>query len=202
MQSCDTKRRLRDTSWLQVNALIESSGQPGGADTGARRVIQGQPYNHYAKEKIMKRLNKIAVAVAVSVSVGLAATAYAHQGEDHGAQSGQHQGMMGHGQMQGSGHGNMQGMGHGMQGGKQGQGHGGSHAGQQLMTPEERTAMQEKMRNAKTPEERQQIALENRAEMQKRAAEKGITLPEHRGPHGHGGMGPNATQAPATTETR
>ncbi len=166
----------------------------------------------------MKKLNKIATAVAVSVTVGLAATAYAHQGEGRGtgpgAQSGQHQGMqggmMGHGQMQGMGHGNMQamghgnmqGMGHGMQGGKHGHGHGGSQAGQQLMTPEERTAMQEKMRNAKTPEERQQIALANRAEMQKRAAEKGITLPEHRGPHGHRGMGPNATQEPATTETK
>ena len=60
-------------------------------------------------------------------------------------------------------------------------GHG---AGQQLMTPEERTALMEKMRNAKTPEERQKIAAANRAEMQKRAKEKGITLPEHRGPHG------------------
>ncbi len=151
----------------------------------------------------MKNLNKIATGVALSLAVGLAATAYAHQGEGRGtgpgAQSGQHQGMQG-GMM---GHGQMQGMGYGMQGGvdgMQGRGHGGSQAGQQLMTPEERTAMQEKMRNAKTPEERQQIALANRAEMQKRAAEKGITLPEHRGPHGHAGMGPNAAPtAPATT---
>jgi hypothetical protein len=73
-----------------------------------------------------------------------------------------------------------------------GAGHG---AGQQLMTPEERTALQEKMRNAKTPEERQQIAAANRAEMQKRATEKGITLPEGRGPRT--GATP---QAPATTE--
>lgn len=145
----------------------------------------------------MKNLNKIATGVALSLAVGLAATAYAHQGEGRGtgpgAQSGQHQGMMGHGQMQGMG---MQGGVDGMQG----RGHGGSQAGQQLMTPEERTAMQEKMRNAKTHEERQQIALTNRAEMQKRAAEKGITLPEHRGPHGHAGMGPNAAPtAPVTT---
>ena len=58
----------------------------------------------------------------------------------------------------------------------------GPMAGQQLMTPEERTALQEKMRNARTPEERQKLAEANRAEMQKRAKEKGITLPE---PHLH-----------------
>jgi predicted phage tail protein len=52
---------------------------------------------------------------------------------------------------------------------------------QQLVTPEERSAFQEKMRNAKTPEERQEIAQAQRAEMQKRAQEKGIT----------GFMGPN-----------
>jgi len=153
----------------------------------------------------MNKLNKVATAVALSLTVGLAATAYAHQGEGGGtgpgAQDGQHQGMQG-GMM---GHGQMQGMGHGMQGGdhgKQGRGHGDSQAGHQLMTPEERTAMQEKMHNAKTPEERQQIALANRAEMQKRAQEKGITLPEHRGPHGHAGMGPNFTpKAPAAPES-
>ncbi len=153
----------------------------------------------------MKNLNKIATGIALAFTVGLAATAYAHQGEGRGtgpgAQSGQHQGMQG-GMM---GHGQMQGMGHSMQGGehgKQSRGHDGTQAGQQLMTPEERTAMQEKMRSAKTPEERQQIATANRAEMQKRAQEKGITLPEHRGSHGHAGMGPNTTQAPATTETK
>jgi hypothetical protein len=65
-------------------------------------------------------------------------------------------------------------------------GHGehGSKAAQSLATPEERSAMQEKMRAAKTPVERQQIASANRAEMQKRATEKGITMPEHRGEHG------------------
>ena len=43
------------------------------------------------------------------------------------------------------------------------------------------------MRAAKTPEERQQIASANRAEMQKRATQKGITLPEHRGSQGRTG---------------
>jgi hypothetical protein len=71
-------------------------------------------------------------------------------------------------------------------------GHG---AAQQLMTPDERTALMEKMRNAATPEERQKIAEATRTEMQKRAKEKGITLPEHRGPHF--GATP---QAPGTTE--
>ena len=75
------------------------------------------------------------------------------------------------------------GMGPGMMGGMQ-----------QLMTPEEHSALQEKMRNAKTPDERQKLAEANHAEMQKRAKEKGITLPEPHGPRGGfgpGSMGPN-----------
>jgi hypothetical protein len=146
----------------------------------------------------MKSLNKVATGVAVSLTLGLAAVAYAQPGQmggnmGPGAQAGQQHGMQG-----GMGQGRMQqGMNHG--GGKHAQrgetkGHGnhGSQAGQSLMTPEERTAMQEKMRAATTPEERQQIATANRAEMQKRATEKGITLPEHRGPHGRG-TGPATT---------
>ena len=63
----------------------------------------------------------------------------------------------------------------------------GSGQGAQLMTPEERLAMREKMRNAATFEDRRALADANRAEMQKRAREKGITLPDTRGPHyGHG----------------
>lgn len=72
----------------------------------------------------------------------------------------------------------------------------GTQAVQQLMTPEERAALQERMRSAKTPEERQQIAAATRTEMEKRAKDKGITLPEHRGRHGAGPM----PTAPATTE--
>lgn len=59
----------------------------------------------------------------------------------------------------------------------------------QLMTPEERQAFAEKMRNAKTPEERRTLAEANRAEMEKRAKEKGITLPQAHGPRA--GFGPN-----------
>jgi len=145
----------------------------------------------------MKTLNKITVAVALSL--GLAATAYAHPGQMGNG--------MGPGAQQGGQH-QMQGMNHGGKhaaGGQQtnrGEGCDGAkaqgstpQAGQQLMTPDERTAMRDKMRNARTPEERQQIATANHAEMQKRAAEKGITLPEHRNHQGHG-MGRNA--APAT----
>jgi hypothetical protein len=62
------------------------------------------------------------------------------------------------------------------------------------MTDDERQAFLDKMRNAKTPEERQKLALENRAEMQKRAAERGIELPPMRGPRmGYGG-GPGMRQ--------
>ena len=153
----------------------------------------------------MKTFNKIAIAVALSL--GLAATAYAQPGRMGGgmgpcAQQGGQQQMQGG---MGMGQGRMQNMNYG---GKQGAGcpqaNSGQgcnftnnqgarpQAGQQLMTPEERTAMREKMRNAQTPEERQQIAMANHAEMQKRAAEKGITLPEFRGPRGRAGTGPNA----------
>ncbi len=164
----------------------------------------------------MKTFNTIATAVALSV--GLAATVYAQQGPMGGgmgscAQQGgqQVQGCAGMGRMQtmqgGMGMGHMQGMNYG---GRQGAGcqqanHGPGcdfannpdarpQAGQQLMTPEERTAMREKMRAAATPEERQQIMAANHAEMQKRAAEKGITLPEQPGPYGRANRGPNAAQ--------
>jgi hypothetical protein len=69
------------------------------------------------------------------------------------------------------------------------------------MTPEEWAAHREQMLNAATFEERQQIAAANHAEMQKRAAERGISLPQQVGPRQ--GMGPRfraAPQAPAATE--
>jgi len=128
----------------------------------------------------MKPTYKLAAGVIASLGLGIAvATAYANPGQ------------MGGGMEHGKG-----GMQHGAQGGMQhgGMGGGAGHgAGQQLMTPEERTALQEKMRNAKTPEERQQIATATRTEMEKRAKEKGITLPEHSGPYFGG-----TRQAPAT----
>lgn len=153
----------------------------------------------------MKPTYKLAAGVIASLGLGIAvATAYANPGQmgggmEHGKSGMQHgaKGGMQHGKG-GKQHGAQGGMQHGAQGGMQhgGMGGGAGHgAGQQLMTPEERTALQEKMRNAKTPEERQQIAAANRAEMQKRATEKGITLREGRGPRAG-----NTPQAPATTE--
>ena len=95
-------------------------------------------------------------------------------------------GNMGYGPMQGGMRQGMMGGGNGygmMQGGRPQGMAGPNSAIQQLMTPEERSALFEKMRNAKTPDERQKLATENRAELEKRAKEKGITLPPARGPH-------------------
>lgn len=132
----------------------------------------------------MKQSHKFAAGVVAALGLGIAvAAAYANPGQMGGGMGPHMQGGMPHG-MQHVSQGGMQ---HGMQGGMR---HG---AGQQLMTPEERTALHEKMRNAKTPEERQKIAEATRTEMQKRAQEKGITLPEHRGPHFGG-----TSQAPTT----
>ena len=64
-----------------------------------------------------------------------------------------------------------------------------NQSNQQLMTPEERIAIQDKMSKATTIEERQKIAVANRTEMEKRAKEKGITLPLQHSPLG--GYGPS-----------
>jgi Spy/CpxP family protein refolding chaperone len=115
----------------------------------------------------MKRSSKIAVGIVASLGLGLAvASAYAHP---------EHMG-------RGMGPGGMGGM-------KQGANCDHKMMGQQLMTSEERTTLREKMHSAATPEERQKLAEATRTEMQKRAKEKGITLPEHRGPGA--GFGPN-----------
>lgn len=149
----------------------------------------------------MNSTQKWIISIGTTLSLGLAAAAVS-------AHPGQMDGGMQHGMRGGEQHGMQGGMGQGMRGGAQhgkleGKGSRGVHqgenrpqGGQSLMTPEERTALREKMRSANTPEERQQIATATRTEMEKRAKEKGITLPEHRGRHG---AGPNAT-APATTE--
>ena len=144
----------------------------------------------------MKQSHKFAAGLIASLSLGVAvAAAYAQPGPMGGGKGPHMQGGMQHGAKGGAQHAMTGGRGHGgMSGGAAGLG-----AGPELMTQEERSAMIEKMRNARTPEERQKIAEENRTEMQKRAQEKGITLPEHRGPHA--GFGPRTgtgPQAPAT----
>jgi Spy/CpxP family protein refolding chaperone len=117
----------------------------------------------------MKRSHKIALGIAASLGLGLGAAAvFAHPGQMMGGPMGMH---------------GMGGTGHGPMGA-------GPTAAQQLMTPEEQTAFREKMQNAKTPEERQKLAEANRAEMEKRAKEKGITLPQPHGPHA--GFGPQS----------
>ncbi|MBI3041793.1 MAG: hypothetical protein HYY78_03100 [Betaproteobacteria bacterium] len=138
----------------------------------------------------MKQSHKFAVGVVASLGLGIAvAAAYANPGQMGGGMGPQSKGGMhqsARGELQ---HGVQGGMGHG----PMGAGAAGHGAGAQLMTPEERTALREKMRNAATPEERQKIAEATRTEMQKRAKEKGITLPEHHGPRFGG-----TPQAPAT----
>ena len=63
--------------------------------------------------------------------------------------------------------------------------------GSQLMTPQERTAHQTKMRSAKTNEEREQIRAQHHKEMQVRAKQQGVTLPDEPPAKGMGGgMGP------------
>lgn len=62
--------------------------------------------------------------------------------------------------------------------------------GSQMMTPDERNAYRQKMLEAKTIEEREQLRAEHHEAMQARARERGVTLPDvpqERGP----GMGPS-----------
>jgi hypothetical protein len=139
----------------------------------------------------MKQSHKFAAGVIASLGLGIAvATAYATPGQMGGGTGPHAKAGMQHGAK-----GGMQHAKGGMQHGAAGQGAGGHGAGHGLVTQEERAALQEKMRNATTREERQKIAQTFRAEVQKRAQEKGITLPEGRGPNT--GTSP---QAPATTE--
>ncbi len=61
--------------------------------------------------------------------------------------------------------------------------------GSQLMTPQERASYQKRMQSAKTAQEREQIRAEHHKQMQARAKERGMTLPEEPPARG-GGMGP------------
>lgn len=59
--------------------------------------------------------------------------------------------------------------------------------GSQIMTPEERAEHRNRMRSAKTLEEREQVRSEHHKLMVERARERGVTLPEE--PPMRGGMG-------------
>lgn len=58
--------------------------------------------------------------------------------------------------------------------------------GSQLMTNQERIEHRNKLRAAKTAEEREQVRLQHHEQMQLRAKEKGVTLPDT--PPAQGGM--------------
>lgn len=148
----------------------------------------------------MNQTYKLAAGLVAALGLGIAVTSanadpgqmaagmgpYMQGGAQYGAMAGGRHGAWGQGMTGGPRQGVM--------GGAAGQG-----VGQQLTTPEERSALIEKMRNAATLEERVKIAEEHRAEVDRRAREKGITLPAHRGPHA--GFGPRtgaAPQGPAT----
>jgi Spy/CpxP family protein refolding chaperone len=120
--------------------------------------------NSINKELKMKTVKKIAIGVATVLGLGVAvATVYAQQGP---LGNGMGQGVMRGGMM----HGHMTEQNSDMK------------VMRELMTPAERLAMMDKMMDAKTPEERQAIMTANHAEMEKRAKEKGITLPAGHGP--------------------
>lgn len=67
--------------------------------------------------------------------------------------------------------------------------------GSQMMTTQERQAYRERMRTAKTVEERERIRQEHHEQMVVRARERGITLPDQPPVRG-GGMGPGPGPGP------
>lgn len=141
----------------------------------------------------MKQFRRIALGAVAATGLGLAvAAAYAHPDQTEGGMGHQMGGGMGHQMMGGMNHARMGAMGPGGMGGSPAGGMGGA----QLMTPEERQALAEKMRNAASPEERRALAEATRAELEKRARDKGVTLPQPRGPHG----GAGSPSAPAAEE--
>jgi hypothetical protein len=64
--------------------------------------------------------------------------------------------------------------------------------GYRLMSDQERNDYRERMRNARSAEERQQIRDEHRKLMEARAKERGVALPEPKGP----AYGPGAGKGP------
>lgn len=67
--------------------------------------------------------------------------------------------------------------------------------GSQMMTQEERMTYRNKMRAAKTQEERDKIRAEHHEQMKARAKEKGMTLPDEPPARG-GGMSPGGGMGP------
>ena len=119
----------------------------------------------------MKIVNKIAITIAAVLGLGTAFTSvYAQQGPLGGM------GPMGNGM----GSGMMRGP---MMQNKMMRQNSDMKVMRELMTPAERLSIMDKMMDAKTPQERQEIMTSTHAEMEKRAKEKGVTLPAGHGPH-------------------
>jgi hypothetical protein len=108
----------------------------------------------------MKTVNKIVISVATVMGLGLA-VAYAQPGSMGNMGNGMSPGMMRSHMMEQNA--NMKIM-------------------RELMTPAERLAMMDKMMDAKTVEERQTIMTTTHTEIEKRAKDKGVTLPAGHGP--------------------
>ena len=118
----------------------------------------------------MKTVNKIVASIAAVLGLSMTfASVYAQQGPMGGM------GPMGNGMGPGMMRGPM------MQNQMMGQ-NSEMKVMRELMTPAERLSMMDKMMDAKTLEERQAIMTSTHAEMEKRAKEKGITLPAGHGP--------------------
>ena len=66
--------------------------------------------------------------------------------------------------------------------------------GYRMMNDQERNEFRDKMRNAGSADERQALRDEHRKQMEARAKERGVTLPEPRGPGG--GKGPGYGSGP------
>lgn len=162
----------------------------------------------------MKLSKQLVMGIAGAVSMILAGgSALAHQ-SGHGGMGHAMKGGMGQGAMVGKGQrADAPGAGCPMgarggpasdaaQSGMSGHGHGPAAA----LSQDGREALREKMRNAATPEERQQLALAHRAQMHKRAAGHGADGGHGQGPRmGHGmsrGMGPMHGSRPADTEVQ
>ncbi len=72
----------------------------------------------------------------------------------------------------------------GEKGGAKGDRKGAPSPAEQLFSEQERADFRQRMQDAKTPEERDRIRGEMRTQAEARAKEKGVTLPEPRGPRG------------------
>ena len=121
---------------------------------------------------------------AALLGAALVSTAMAQPGPGWGGGPGMQRGMGGAGGGYGMGPGGGRGMGHGMGpgawGGRGAAGNPNMVRGRALMTPEERTSQQVKMRAVKTYDECVAVQTEHRGAMEVRAKEKGVTLPQPR----------------------